>query len=120
MSTRLDKIDGFIFVVKLYSRVPTISIRLTEDEFNEIDKYRHNVSKAEYYRQIIDYYISQHDDKKTTNSQDLIQVYERELEHLKQENLKLLELLHEAHTLQAQAQQQKALLSKAWWQFWKK
>ncbi len=96
----------------------TLSIRIDDKTYDEIEKRRGDVIKSEYYRNIIDYYLRQFDEEKISGDDKLITKYEKEIEYLRSENTKLLELLNQAQILQLQAQ--KRIEAKPWWRFWEK
>ncbi len=109
--------------------MPKISIRIDDGTYNKIEAHRGNITQADFYRQIIDSYLRQFDDKTTPNDSSsttndaLLIANKEEIEHLRQENLRLLELLHESQVLQLQTQRlltDSNTKSKLWWQFWKK
>lgn len=103
----------------------TISIRLEDHVFDEIETRRGNVNKSDYYREIVDYYLQQFDDDRNTTEDRLITKYEQEITYLRSENTKLLELLNQAQILQLQSQK---LLTEStsrqskprWWYFWER
>ncbi len=107
----------------------TITIRFEDDLFQEIEQSRGSLSKSEYCRTIIENSIRQNQDKTSTNQDkantELLMANKAEIEHLRTENLRLLELLAREQAISSQAQK---LLSepetsepepkKAWWKFW--
>ncbi len=100
----------------------TITIRVDDSVFKKIEMRRGDRNKSEYYREILEYFLS-HEDNLNTKDEDLLAERQKVIEYLQEENRKLLELLNQAQILQLQAQ--KALLpdqntNKAWWQFWKR
>ncbi len=94
----------------------TLSIRIDDKTYDEIEKRRGDVSKSDYYRNIIDYYLKQFD----KGDDKLITKYEKEIEYLRSENTKLLELLNQSQILQLQAQKRIEEPVRKWWKFWKK
>lgn len=109
-----------------------ISIRLDDKVYAEIEKRRNNVSKSDYYRQIIDYYLRQFDDNQTTSGDNhtitddrLLMKYEDENQYLRSKLDEALKLVNQSQILQLQAQRalmpepEKEKPVKKWWLFWK-
>jgi hypothetical protein len=99
----------------------TITIRFEDKLFKEIELRKGDLSKSEYCRTLIENSIRQNEDKTSTNQDGLLAANKAEIEHLRSENLRLLELLAREQAVSLQAQK---LISepgqKPWWQFWKK
>ncbi len=107
----------------------TITIRFEDELFQEIELRRGSLSKSEYCRTIIENSIRQNQDRTSTNQDkantDLLMANKAEIEHLRSENLRLLELLAREQAVSLQAQKMLAepepeeITKKSWWQFWK-
>ncbi len=115
----------------------TISIRIDDEVEQELEKRRGDINKSDFYRQIIDYYLKHIDDRVDDTIDDkvddkkndidykkdiLITKNEKEIEYLRSENTKLLELLAREQALHLTTQQHKLLPEhtevKKWYKFW--
>ncbi len=92
----------------------TFSIRLEEELYQKLEGARGEKTKPEFIREV----LMKHLERTSEEPSD-------EIEYLRSENAKLLELLarEQAVSLQVQkliTESKEEITKKAWWQFWKK
>ena len=102
----------------------TITIRVDDELYEEIEKARGDKSKSDFYRDALKEYISKEKDE-TTNTNEYTLLLEKDNEYLKKKVDELLTLLNQEQTLHLQTQGrlpgkvEEAAEGKSWWQFWK-
>ncbi len=107
--------------------MPSITFRLDQELYDKIELQRGDTDRSKYLKDIIVLHFdlqgkTNEEQNNTDERQSKTNVLhlENEIEYLRSENTKLLELLNQAQILQLQAQKKLLPESKAWWQFWKK
>ncbi len=102
-----------------------VTIRIDEDELQQIDTLRGNETRSDYIRMLITNSLKykEHTNVSGQNTADnrLIDTLQKEADYLKSKLDEALRLLNQAQVLQLQTQKQiPEKIEREWWQFWKK
>lgn len=103
-----------------------ITIRIDDDLETQIDKWRGDKPKSDFYRDIIKEYLTTPDDQKTTpvvsQNSDYTRSLEQQISDLRDDKIKLMTLLNQEQALHMQTQRllPPAPQKKKWWEFLKR
>lgn len=96
----------------------TITIRVEDELFEEIEEKRGNKQKSVFYREIIEDHLNKNEDN--LNKTEYVTRLGDEVKYLRGKVDELTKLLHQEQSLHLQTQRMlPGVKGKRWWQFWK-